>query len=51
MKSGITRKIIQQKCTGTEKTGRKTMVRGNHSLIDQAFNQKRDGMGNQAGRG
>lgn len=47
MKSGITRKIIEQKCTGTEKMGRKTMVRENHSLIDQAFNQKQDGMGNQ----
>lgn len=45
MKSSISRKIIEQKCTGTEKMGRKTMVRENHSLIEQALNQKWDGMG------
>lgn len=43
VESGISRKMIEQECTGTEKMGRKTMVRENHSLIEQAFNHKWDG--------
>lgn len=43
MKSTTTSGKIEQKCTGRQNTGRKTMVGDNRSLVEQTFNQKWDG--------
>lgn len=42
VKSTIPRKT-EQKCTGTQLTGRKTTVGENHALIERTFNQEWEG--------